>query len=310
MPVDVPPYGHSALYRNIALYPELGLYRRFAAYWAKKLHDDTCEFLDRLEEVNREVEKHKSQLGEDYFLDCPLKVVKERCPESDVQYKSLYRAWRKYDGGLMQYGAWICLTGRDEADEMLGRTLCMSEQIMKLPYQDAYYTSHLSEFKGPKFKDLFVGGAFAPTGEEQKYYQDRSEEHDTCAWVSLPNGDYLTTWFQRSGKWIERHILRRLRRSKKSSQSGDQTEVRYDRIVSVMDIMTCLVSSALLTASVLALTWLGPLRARSGRIRNAVRSPGEAVRWKRQSRRDIHGYSSLLCGGSCLRQLYNYELCL
>lgn len=110
MPVNVPPYGQSALYRNIALYPELGLYRRFASYWAKKLHDDTSEFLDRVAKVNGEIEKHQARLGEDNFLDCPLRILKERCPKGPAQYRDLYSAWKSCDEGLMRYGAWCCPT--------------------------------------------------------------------------------------------------------------------------------------------------------------------------------------------------------
>jgi hypothetical protein len=262
MPVGGTPHGYIALYQNIALYPELGLFRRFGGYWAKKLHDDTCEFLDCLGDVNKQIQ---DRLGEDSILDCPLVVAKEKCPKDKKDNDELYLAWKKYDEALLQYGEPDYAVAAVEADNVVGQTLCMSEQIMKLPCQDAYFTKHLSEFKPPKFRDVFDGGNFAPTGEKAKIYQDLLERQDTCAWATLPSTDFLTTRFQHSGKWIERHILSRLRRCspfKKSSRPGIQTDVRNDRIVGVMDTIACLVASALLTASVLALTWVGPLRTR------------------------------------------------
>jgi len=156
-----------------------------------------------------------------------------------------------------------------EANGALGETLCMSEQIMKLPHQDAFHTKHLSEFKLPMFKDIFVNDEFVPTGEDAETYRNQSRMEDTCAWASLPRTDFLTLRFIHSGKWIEQHILSRLRRFppfrkpvKPAMQTDRDVRLRHDRIVSVMDTITCLVASALLTASVLALSWLGPLRVR------------------------------------------------
>ncbi|KAF2831183.1 hypothetical protein CC86DRAFT_401731 [Ophiobolus disseminans] len=258
MSTAVPPGPHKygALYQNIAIYPELGLFRRFGSYWAKRLHDETVVFLDLLEDVNREIINRSADLGETSILDCPLRIVKQKCPKEANQ--SLYDAWDKYDAGLERYG----------------RALCMSEQIMNLPSQDSFHTKQLSEeFKLPTYKnifdkDIFDRDEFVPTGEDAETYTDLAGEGDTCAWTSLPRTDFLTMRYIRYGKWIEKHIFCRLRRfwpfrpSKRPAKADFKIDVRFDSIVSVMDTITCLIASALLTSSVLALTWLGSLRVR------------------------------------------------
>jgi hypothetical protein len=264
MPAGHLPHGYGSLYINIARYPELGLFRRLGAYWAKKVHDDTSEFLASLENVNRELGA-LHELGENSILDCPKRVVRMKCPEGPERYKALYLAWSKYDECLLQYGEAISVAGAFEADGALGQTLAMSEQIMKLPCQDAYYTKHLAEFKMPNFKDLFVDNICVPTGERATSYQDLTEKVDTCAWATLTKTDFLTMRFIHSSKWIEKHILSRLRRCfppKKASDPRIQTDMRHGRIVGVMDTLTCLVASILLTASVLALASLRPIRVR------------------------------------------------
>jgi hypothetical protein len=141
----------------------------------------------------------------------------------------------------------------------------MSEQVMKLPCQDPYYTSHLDEFKPPGFKDFFVDDVCVLTGEEAKSFKDWTETMDNCAWGGLSNKDFITMRFIRSSKWIEKHILSRLRRcspSKKPSDPRIQTDMRHSRIVSVMDTITCLVASILILLSVLVLVWVEPLKTR------------------------------------------------
>jgi hypothetical protein len=147
----------------------------------------------------------------------------------------------------------------------------MSEQVMKLPCQHPYYTSHLDEFKMPIFKTFFEDGTCVLTGDKAESYQDLKERQDTCAWGSLIKTDFLAMRFVWSSKWIERNILKwiernissRLRKlfhkTKKPLDPGIQTGIRYSRIVGVMDTIACLVASTLLLVSVLALTWIKSL---------------------------------------------------
>jgi hypothetical protein len=148
---------------------------------------------------------------------------------------------------------------------VLGQTLLMSEQVMKLPCQDAYYTSHLDEFKPPNFKDFFGDGFCVLTGEEVKSFKDLAEEKDTCAWGGLTNKDFVTMRFIRSSKWIEKHILSRLRRYSPLNKPSDpriQADMQHSRIIEVMDTITCLVASILLLISVFVLAWVEPLKIR------------------------------------------------
>jgi hypothetical protein len=139
----------------------------------------------------------------------------------------------------------------------------MSEQVMKLPCQHPYYTSHLDEFKMPIFKNFFEDGTCVLTGDEAESYQDLKERQDTCAWGSLFKTDFLTMRFVWSSKWIERNISSGLRKlfhkTKKPLDPDIQTGIRYSRIVGVMDTIACLVASTLLLVSVLALTWIKSL---------------------------------------------------
>ena len=105
MPPGQLPHGYGSLYMNIAMYPELGLFRRFGAYWAKKLHDDTSDVLTRLGDLNRAIAS-VPELGESSVLDCPLRVVKEKCPENEPRFENLYTTWKKYDEALLRYGRW------------------------------------------------------------------------------------------------------------------------------------------------------------------------------------------------------------
>jgi hypothetical protein len=137
---------------------------------------------------------------------------------------------------------------------------------MNLPQQHTYHTEHLAEFKGPNFRNLFENDTFVPTGEKAKTYQDPSVQSDTCAWNDIPQSDLLTRCYIRSGKWIERNILRRLRRRPATTAPEIQTDVRHGRIVGVIDTLTCLVASLLLEAAVQALAWVRPFKVRLGLV--------------------------------------------
>jgi hypothetical protein len=100
------PHGYGALYLNIARYPELGLFRRFGPYWAKKLHDDTSNFLSCLEDLNRAI-ADISELGAISVLDCPLRFAKEKIVGKDSRFEKLFSKWEKYDEALLKYGMWF-----------------------------------------------------------------------------------------------------------------------------------------------------------------------------------------------------------
>jgi hypothetical protein len=97
------PLGHGALYINIARSPELGLFRRFTAHWAKKVDDDTGRFLKSLNILNQEIEALR-ELEVNSILDCPLIFAEGKCPKGHARYNALYSAWEKYDKCLLDYG--------------------------------------------------------------------------------------------------------------------------------------------------------------------------------------------------------------
>jgi hypothetical protein len=262
------PQGISALYYHIARYPELGLFRCFAPYWAKKVHDDTSVFLESLRKVNEELGKIEGFEGKS-ILDCPLVVMKKKCPVG--RFGPLYDAWTKYEENLERHGEVVCpISDAFQTDCRLGRTLCMSEQIMKLPHQHAFYTEYLAKFKPPHTADIFENDVFVPTGEDADRYQNSPERNDTCAWRSMPQTDFLTTCFYYCSRWIEVYIPVRLRScitGRKGSKEGmakvdAQLDVRHDRIVSFMDTFSCLIASILLWIPVQVLASVRPQKTR------------------------------------------------
>jgi hypothetical protein len=74
------------------------------------VHDDTSEFLACMSTLDNELQKIAGLDGKT-VLDCPLRLVKEKCALSDS--KSLFNAWTAYDQALMRYGifvawSWLC----------------------------------------------------------------------------------------------------------------------------------------------------------------------------------------------------------
>jgi hypothetical protein len=92
------------LYKYIALCPQIGLFRRFGAFWAKKLHDETSELNECLTALNDQIGR-RPELDAKTVLDCPLRIVKKKCPKD--QHKTLYDAWAAYDLALIRYGGYV-----------------------------------------------------------------------------------------------------------------------------------------------------------------------------------------------------------
>jgi hypothetical protein len=99
--------GYSSFYQHLAVSPEIGSFRRFGAYWAKKVHDDTSEFLACLAVLNQELEKWP-ELGAQTVLDCPKTFMKEKYPVGTPDSEPLHDAWDKFDAALTRYGTFGC----------------------------------------------------------------------------------------------------------------------------------------------------------------------------------------------------------
>ncbi|OAL55943.1 hypothetical protein IQ07DRAFT_627956 [Pyrenochaeta sp. DS3sAY3a] len=241
-------YGYSMLYKHLGVYPESGRFRRFAPFWAKKLHDDTAEFQASLGSVNQQLKKYP-ELGGATFLDCPRRLVKKMCPENDPRFKKLWKAWRNCERCLLNYG----------------QTLCLSQQVLNLPNQDMFNTDILEKFKPPLCKPVFENNRFVPTGELASFYQGESERTDTCALKATPRKDFLTMQFLKYSRWIECTVLvwfrRRVKRPKRSA-SGDATDIRLETLVGVMDVISCLVASVLPAVTILILAVVLSMKAR------------------------------------------------
>jgi hypothetical protein len=104
--IEPEPTPFREFYQHIALYPENGLYRRFGAYWAKRVHDETSELRACIAELNDKITLC-NVLEATSVLDCPLRVVKAKCPKgtSNPEFESLYDAWGAYEEALKRHGS-------------------------------------------------------------------------------------------------------------------------------------------------------------------------------------------------------------
>jgi hypothetical protein len=100
--------GFSSFYKHVAVFPELGIFRRFGGLWAKRLHDETSELVACLATVEDELKKWP-HLEAVTVLDCPKRLANENCPKNDTRFKPLHEAWAKYDEALLRYGMFGCL---------------------------------------------------------------------------------------------------------------------------------------------------------------------------------------------------------
>jgi hypothetical protein len=98
--------GYSSFYFHIAYNPELGNFRRFAAYWAKRLHDETAELSACIAKLDKEIKKFP-HLDAQTVLDCPKRTFQEGCPRLESPYADINVLWDRYDEALMRYGAFV-----------------------------------------------------------------------------------------------------------------------------------------------------------------------------------------------------------
>lgn len=98
--------GHSVFYKYFAVYPEIGRFRRFGSYWAKKIHDDTSELQACIRILNEQLKKYP-ELGGMTVLDCPRALIKKVCPEDDDRFRELWEALRNYEKSLREHGMFV-----------------------------------------------------------------------------------------------------------------------------------------------------------------------------------------------------------
>jgi hypothetical protein len=109
------PQGYSSYYQHVALSPGLGRFRRFGAYWSKKLHDETSEVEAYLLTLEDEMKKPKySALPAKTVLDCPRRIAIDFCPRNVKEYEPLHRAWDEFDKALVRYGMFVCAESGEE----------------------------------------------------------------------------------------------------------------------------------------------------------------------------------------------------
>jgi hypothetical protein len=95
--------GYSSFYNHIALVPELGSFRRFGAFWAKKLHDESSELLAHIATLDEAIQECPG-LDAKSVLDCPKRYVEENRKVNKNKCRVVTQAWLKYDKALMRYG--------------------------------------------------------------------------------------------------------------------------------------------------------------------------------------------------------------
>lgn len=92
-----PSYSYTNFYKDCALYPEQPKFRRFAAYWAKKLYDDTEELVKGEKELSNAIAGFRESRGQG-----PLSVLD--CPRSLIQGNDgLKKQWSDFEQLLRTY---------------------------------------------------------------------------------------------------------------------------------------------------------------------------------------------------------------
>tara|TARA_R110002003_G_scaffold126_35_gene11754 strand:+ start:2727 stop:3683 length:957 start_codon:yes stop_codon:yes gene_type:complete len=262
-------HGYSSFYKDIASFPELGRFRRFGGFWAKKVHDDTGELRECLAALNKELGALPG-VGVKTVLDCSKSAIKKEFSDQDLTHKPLYDAWSAYDKALVQYGESARRDRRTRlADIAPGGTLCMSAQVMNLPTQNVFNAKQVAAWTRLDSKPIFDDDKFVPTGEDAKLYRGDPDETDTCVWRTTPCGDLLTRRFLDASPWIERCVLRRWRsivHGTKATGKEGPSNTPFDRIVGVMDMLSCLLASVLLAVTIAVLAFVRPLGTRIGII--------------------------------------------
>jgi hypothetical protein len=153
-----------------------------------------------------------------------------------------------------------------DVDGISGKTLCMSEQIMKLPHQDGFHARDMATFVHPKCRSIIEQGRFMLTGEDAAWYQDTQRGRDTCALRDIPRDDFLTLRFIYLSRWIETRVLARIRKWTKRRSHPEQLDTQaywqLDSFVGVLDIFSCVLASSILAVTVLILAVVRPLKVR------------------------------------------------
>lgn len=253
-----PSRGYSKLYENIALYPQAASFRRFAAQWAKLIHDNTEEVLTNHDKLCKALEGKGVPNTAASGLNFSRLYVQHEYP--DV-YKNF---WKPYEESLRKHGkiAEPSFAPLDANCYSLGDALCLSQQIMKLPGQANFLTEWLATFESPTFHK----GRFGLTQELAEVYKGPPEKNDTCTWRELPQHDFLTKKFLQVSRWIH---ARRLKHScdQSAGECGaheDGPNIAHHVVVESMDFVTCTIASLLLTGSMFAIAHIRPLNIRIG----------------------------------------------
>jgi hypothetical protein len=97
------PQGHSSFYEHIAVYPDLGIFRRFGPNWAKKVHDQTSEVVECLVKLEDEL-RACPNLKAKTVLDIPRRKFKQIYLQNVKEYTNIYDAWEAYDKALVRHG--------------------------------------------------------------------------------------------------------------------------------------------------------------------------------------------------------------
>jgi hypothetical protein len=108
---------YAAFYHDIALHPEVGRFRRFAAQFAKKLYDDTEEVLLKESAVNDALAQVWGRDRGVTVLDVPRSFVEANCAKDPEIVKNLRlkEQWNSYEQALVKYGKLTWRISRVEA---------------------------------------------------------------------------------------------------------------------------------------------------------------------------------------------------
>lgn len=94
------PKGYSSFYEEVAVFPQLGVFRRYGPYWAKRMHDEASELRLRVSMLDQKIVECTGLKV--HVLDCPRWIAREKCQADKLG--PLNAAWDEYEAALTRYG--------------------------------------------------------------------------------------------------------------------------------------------------------------------------------------------------------------
>lgn len=222
-------------YKECADFPETPKFRRFAAQWNKKLHEDVADLVKEEGKLSKAIAdaRERDKAPPLTFLECPRRLVPEELKKGCSDYENKLRIY--------------------------AQDLCLYSSLFRFPDHEPYFSKRLNNYS-----ELFEGGDFGPTDEPgaASEYQDINAR-DFLTVVGENRSDALTIFLVAHIDWIDQQILQRIRAFLGRPRPTPAVPgVEHGTIVKIADAIACVFVPFLLTSTMFALARTRPLMVR------------------------------------------------